>query len=1284
MNLWRRSLTCSTRTHPTPRRKARRRILQLESLEDRLLPTANFVPGIYDMPQVSAETQPGIFNGGPIEPLVSINPTDPANIVISSQNGLKVSTNGAATFSSLTTFPDPAGSTNNSGDTATAFDSTGRLFWANLAQYPSQRDVAVTEINPTTGATIGTTVRVPNPNTQPSDKEYLAADTNPNSPHRDNLYLSFEMYNSTDDEFEVFVSRSTDHGATWSTPMQLSVNSGVNSEGFTWPSTVNVAPNGDVYVAYHAQPDLTDTDVEGGERDLSAVPLTTVTKGNNPNGVSGEDIVFRSTDGGATFAQRSVALTAGHADITYNRQTAANGRNIAGANYWTMGSAQPWVLADPARPGNVYVIAADDPNDGAGGTVDRADVVIARSTDDGNTWSSPQTVEAGSNVAGVNINSFQLFPTAAIDQSGDIVVAWYDNRRSLVNSNGHYFLDVFARYSTDGGVTWSDAFQVNSTNMDPDPGAVNRFDGPPATTRIGEYFGIAISNGTAYVDWRGNTTDSSGTPNGEQVSMASFQINGSLDVTVPSDSSQHTITFEPVATGPFNYLEILDTVSGSTVREYAGMGDYLNGITLHDQSSNDFIDIEKVFFHDNINVNFESHGGIVGISQLQQDLDNIAGNVNVSGGTGSTLSVFDTNDLFAGDTWTITNSSINRFGSGLISYSAIDGMQVLGGDLGATYNVLSTSAATASHVIGGHGPDVINVKAESGFLGIDNSFGTDKVTIGNKAPMLGGNLAGITGQVFVGSTGGQVNLFVDDSGDSTGRSATISPTAITGLAPGEIDVNPGDVISVVVLGGSGPDTFHITSPTVTATINGGGGADTLIGPDVNSTWTINGAGAGSVDKATFSTMETLKGGSGADLYRFQPGGSVPTLIDGGTGTNSLDYSPDGGAPANVNLQTKAASRIHAGAAGGFKAILHLLGSTGAGDLLVGPDAKSTWPITGANSGSIGGFTFAGVESLRGGSQNDVFRFNPGGSLQGAIDGGGGSNTLDYAADGGAAVTVNLQTHAASRLHGGAIGGFTHIQGAVGSTAVSDRLIGLNGSTLWQITGNNAGMAGVLAFSQFENLQGGTASDTFKFSSAGVVSGSIAGGGGGDWLDYSLFTTPVSVNLTSGVASRVGGAAAGKISQIQNVTGGSGSDILVGSSLGNILIGAGGNDNLFSGAGRSVLIGGTGGDMIKGGGASDLLLGGTTNFDSNHAALMSILKEWQRTDKTYAQRVADLKNGGGLNGANKLVLGTTVHDDGAADTLTGNASQDWFFANLGPGGVLDHITDRNNGGAEQVN
>ena len=67
----------------------------------------------------------------------------------------------------------------------------------------------------------------------------------------------------------------------------------------------------------------------------------------------------------------------------------------------------------------------------------------------------------------------------------------------------------------------------------------------------------------------------------------------------------------------------------------------------------------------------------------------------------------------------------------------------------------------------------------------------------------------------------------------------------------------------------------------------------------------------------------------------------------------------------------------------------------------------------------------------------------------------------------------------------------------------------------------------------ENLKGGSASDVFQFQNGKGVTGSINGGGGGDWLDFSAYTTPVIVNLGTGQAT----GEAGGISNIQNVHGG---------------------------------------------------------------------------------------------------------------------------------------------------
>jgi hypothetical protein len=1057
---------------------------------------------------------------------------------------------------------------------------------------------------------------------------------------------------------------------------------------FTWPSTVTVAPNGDVYVAYHSQPDLNDTNVEGA-----------TTSAKNPSGMSGQTIVFRSTNGGDKFLQRSVPFTQSESDITYNRQDGTS-RTIPGTKFWTMGSAQPWIVADPVRPGNIYVITADDSGDGVG-TFDAADVVMATSTNNGQTWSR-QFVDSGIVLPGGGSRSFQLFPTASIDQSGDIVVAWYDNRSGLTNSGGNYLLDVYARYSKDGGVTWSNAFQVNTTHFDPDAGAQTRFNGPPATTRIGEYFGIAINNGTAYVAWNGNRFDNTGTPIGQQVYMGSFQLNGSLNVDQPNATGSHTVTIQPLAGAPTNnYIEITDTTdaSGASVREYVGMGNSLSDINLNDRSSAfDTVNVAKTYSSNNVHIAFEDGGGTVVISPFDLNLDTIAGPVNVSSnfGVGTTLYIDDGNNPRAGDAWTFSSGNINRAGAANISFQGLDFVDVVfGSGQGAKYDVEGTTSHTFTEINTAINNNEIDVRATSpsGPLAIVNRSGVDTITLGSLAPATGGTMANIQGNVSVECLqSGDVNLILDDSGDAAGKNITVGDgvavgdVVVTGLAPAEIDYSLGQFSTAALAAGGGPDTFTVTSPAAAIDINGGGGADTLVGPDAPNAWNLRGPGTGTVGSVAFEHMEVLRGGSQADVFHFRPGGSVPVMLDGGGGTNTLDYSGDGSVPATVNLQTGSATGINGGDVGGLSNIQVMVGSVAGGDTLIGPDAASTWYITGANVGRVGGFNFLGVKSVRGGSQNDVFRITPSGSLAGSVDGGGGTgNTLDYSTDGGAAATVNLQTHAATRLHAGALGAFQHIQGFIGSTAAGDQLIGPNATTLWQVTGGNAGQAGAFSFAGFKNLQGGTASDTFKFSPAGVISGSINGGGGGDWLDYSLFTTGVSVNLTAGAASRVAGGAAGKLTQIQNVIGGGGNNTLIGNAQGNILIGGGGTNVIQGGSGRSILIGGTGKATIAGGSGDDILIAGTTTFDANEAALMTLLKEWQRTDKTYAERISDLRTGAGFAAGHKLIRGTTVLDnDTASATLTGGAGLDWFFANLGPGGVVDHITDLNNGGPEQVN
>src|SRR5262245_51624132 len=140
-------------------------------------------------------------------------------------------------------------------------------------------------------------------------------------------------------------------------------------------------------------------------------------------------------------------------------------------------------------------------------------------------------------------------------------------------------------------------------------------------------------------------------------------------------------------------------------------------------------------------------------------------------------------------------------------------------------------------------------------------------------------------------------------------------------------------------------------------------------------------------------------------------------------------------------------------------------------------------------------------------------------------------------------------------------------------------------------------------------------------------------------------------------------------------GNGGNDTLKGGNGANILLGGDGNDTLTSGNGRDFLIGGKGADSLNGGNGDDLLIAGFTSYDApttvNQAALALIMKEWSRTDISYASRISHLQSGGGLNGTTLLKPsepGQTVFNDSAVDTLTGGLGQDWFLLNLSDSAV----------------
>jgi hypothetical protein len=400
-----------------------------------------------------ARSAPGsdIELGGFNESSVAINPTDPTNVAYASLFEIRVSTDGGTTFRTPVPPIIPF-SHSEAGDPVVAFDAQGRLFWTYIALEgdaisASGNDIFVAQCNPATGAilpgypvNVTTQAGLPATGGHGNDKQWFAADSWPGSSFANNLYLVWTDFAGTNER--TYSSVSTDQGLTWSAALQLA---GATT-AFKWPCHLAVAPNGDVYAAEHRQQAFAN---------------------NVPDGISGRIRVYRSTDGGVSFPQATSAFGSGAADMTFNVQTTVGA--IPQTEFWLQGSVQPWVLPDPLTPGDVYVVANDDPdNNPTSG--DAANVYIARSTDSGNTWGPPIRVDSGPGT------TLQVMPAATIDPTnGNIAVTWYDNREGGVNGSGNWLLDVYAAVSPDRGLTFGQDFKVSDSPFDPDAGATCRF-----------------------------------------------------------------------------------------------------------------------------------------------------------------------------------------------------------------------------------------------------------------------------------------------------------------------------------------------------------------------------------------------------------------------------------------------------------------------------------------------------------------------------------------------------------------------------------------------------------------------------------------------------------------------------------------------------------------------------------------------------------------------------------------------------------------------------------------
>ena len=825
------------------------------------------------------------------------------------------------------------------------------------------------------------------------------------------------------------------------------------------------------------------------------------------------------------------------------------------------------------------------------------------------------------------------------------------------------------------------------------PGLANGLDnlqGPVTVNGSGSDF-VNVDDQDAVFSDTYNITSSTLT----RIIFGGLTYSGLAGLTLNAETGNNTINIHSTsAPVTINDDAGSDTVNVGDPGMVNGLDNLAGAVTVHGSGS-DFVNVndQDAGFSDGYTLTSSTltrpffggltYSGIAGLTLNAETGNNTITLVSTSPSTPVTINGDGGTDTLVGpnvaNTWTITGSNAGTVGN--VTFTGI--ANLTGGT--STDGFKFPNGGSVSGVVNGGG----------GTNGIGYGLRTTGVTV---------NLT--TGTAT--GTGGVTNI----------QNVTGSPANdnITGNSASNV-INGNGGTDVLKGGGGGSDVFMLGATQGSGTtVTGAGTTDTLLGANIANTWTITGANAGNVNGIAFTGIANLTGGTSTDGFKFPNGGSVSGVVNGGGGTNGIGYglrttgvtvnlttgTATGtggvtniqnvtGSPANDTIIGNAASNVINGnggtdvlKGGGGGSDLFMLGATqgsgttvtGAGttDTILGANIANTWTITGANAGNVNGIAFTGIANLTGGTLNDLFKFTAG-SVSGKVNGGTGTDTLDYSGDGGIPVTVNLATGAATKT-----GGFLAIEKLVGSSSTADTLIGPNATNVWSITGVNAGTVGTFAFSAVENLTGGTGEDEFVFSAGKTISGKIDGGGGGtDWLDYAAYTTAVTVNLTTLTATGIGGG----IARIRNVRGGQGGTTLTGNASGNILIGGAGTNTIVGGSGRSILIGGKGKDTVTGNSGSDILIAGYTDYDTSSTAhdlaLEAIFSEWQSAN-SYSTRISKIK--AGVGSGSKFVWGTTVHDNSTANAnkLTGGGGStgtNWFFANL------SHTTT-NKTASEQLN
>jgi hypothetical protein len=302
-----------------------------------------------------------------------------------------------------------------------------------------------------------------NAETNDPDKQWIAIDDNPSSPHYGRVYAMWTVFVLNPSRIYVSYADARPDGThtDWSTPQALPTIQGHPWDTYMIP---HVAPDGTVY--------------------------TTIT--NNPiaKGFLNNDIyLLWSTDGGVSW-QGPKPVVSGVQAPTYQNTT------------FTEGIVNSFGLGTKAVNGHwpLYVSYENEDPDGF------SRVYVTGSLDGGTHWSAPIQVNDGPDTAEA------LQPVVAAAPNGTVAVAFYDRRLACPGpgASGVQFDPLAPAGKTNFCINTAIQFyaadltpighniRLSANTWDPQLNAPKRFCVCSSATFLGDYFGLDFGGGYAY------------------------------------------------------------------------------------------------------------------------------------------------------------------------------------------------------------------------------------------------------------------------------------------------------------------------------------------------------------------------------------------------------------------------------------------------------------------------------------------------------------------------------------------------------------------------------------------------------------------------------------------------------------------------------------------------------------------------------------------------------------------------------------------------------------------